>query len=130
MNEFNCFLPLRSHSIFRFLHIATNSSFKAHSKQATQISWVSNYFKHVYEWPKQWATPAKGFHKETIDIVLRLGMKPGEMTDNLLLAANGLGLCHSNPQALAWSIEEWRAGWARVLYPAFGLQDPRDPMAR
>jgi len=33
MNEFNSFLPLRSHSIFRFPHIATNSSFKAHSKQ-------------------------------------------------------------------------------------------------
>jgi hypothetical protein len=33
VNEFNGFLSLRSHSIFRFPHIATNGSFKAHSKQ-------------------------------------------------------------------------------------------------
>jgi hypothetical protein len=61
--------------------------------------------------------------------VLRLGMEPGDMTDNLLLAADRLGLCRSNPQALASSIQEWREGWARVLYPSFGLPDPLDPMA-
>lgn len=90
------------------------------------IDAVSNYFKHVYEWPKEWAIPAKGVHAETINIVLGLEMKPGEMTDNLLLAANRLGLCHSNPQALASNIQGWRSGWAGVLYPTFGLPDPND----
>jgi len=39
MNEFNCFVPLRSHSIFRFPHIATNGSFKAQSKQVKKIGY-------------------------------------------------------------------------------------------
>jgi hypothetical protein len=89
------------------------------------INAVSNYFKHVYEWPEQWSiVPTKGPQPKTIDIVVQLGMKPGEMTDNLLLAAERLGLCHSHPRALARSIQEWREGWARGLYASFGLPDP------
>lgn len=89
------------------------------------VNAVSNYFKHYYEWPKQWtAATTKGSQAETIDIVLKLGMAPGEMPDNLRLAADCLGLCRSNPRALATSIQEWREGWARVLYPSFGLLDP------
>lgn len=90
------------------------------------IDAVSNYFKHVHEWPKQWNdVPAKDSQtKKTIGIVLQLGMKPGEMTDNLLLAANQLGLCASNPRALASSIQEWREDWAKELYSSLGLQDP------
>ncbi len=86
---------------------------------------VSNYFKHVYEWPEQWSNVrTKDSGAETINIVLQLGMEPGQMTDNLLLAADRLGLCQSNPRALARSIQEWREGWARALYASFGLPDP------
>jgi len=89
------------------------------------INAVSNYFKHIYEWPEQWSiAPTKGSQAETIDVVLQLEMKPGEMTDNVLLAADRLGLCHSNPRAIARSIQEWREAWARVLYPSFGLPHP------
>jgi hypothetical protein len=65
-----------------------------------------------------------GSQAETISIVLQLGMRPGEMTDNLLLAADYLGFRRSNPRALARSIQEWREGWARMLYPSFRLTDP------
>ena len=92
------------------------------------INAVSNYFKHVYEWPEPWGIATKkGSQAETIDIVQQLGMKSGEeMTDNLLVAADRLGLCHSNPRKVARSIQEWREGWARVLYPSLGLPDPRN----
>lgn len=91
------------------------------------INAVSNYFKHVYEWPEQWnIASTKDSQAATIGIVLQLGMKPGEMTDNLFLAADCLGLCRSNPRALARSIQEWREGWARVLYSSFGLPDPNE----
>lgn len=89
------------------------------------INAVSNYFKHVYEWPEQWdAATTRGSQAETISIVLQIGMRPREMTDNLLCAADCLGLCRSNPRALAISIQEWREGWARILYPAFRSTDP------
>jgi hypothetical protein len=104
-------------------HAATETKTKL--SKIVIINAVSNYFKHVYEWPEPWSVePTKGSQAETIGIVLQLGMKPGEMTDNLLLAADCLGLCRSNPRALARSIQEWREGWARVLYPSFGLPDP------
>jgi hypothetical protein len=89
------------------------------------INAVSNYFKHVYEWPEQWdIATTTGSQAKTIRIVLQLGMKPREMTDNLLFAADCLGLRSSNPRALARSIQEWREGWARMLYPSFNLTDP------
>lgn len=92
------------------------------------INAVSNYFKHVPEWPKQWNdAPTKDAQtKKTIEIVLQLGMKPGEkMTDNMFLAAAQLGLCANNPRALASSIQEWREGWARELYSSFERAEKR-----
>lgn len=91
------------------------------------INAVSNYFKHVYEWPETWnAAPKNDSQGETIQIVQQLGMHSGEgMTDNLMRAASRLGLCQSNPRAIASWIQEWREGWARVLYPSFGLPDPK-----
>jgi hypothetical protein len=90
------------------------------------INAVSNYFKHGYAWPERWSIVAKNGSKreaETIDIVRKLGMDPkSQMTDNLLVAADRLALDRSNPRALAASIQEWREGWARVLYPIFGCQ--------
>jgi len=89
------------------------------------INAVGNYFKHVYEWPERWdIVPTKGSQAETIEIVLQLGMTPGEMTDNLLLAASTLGLHSGDPRALAKSIQDWQWSWARMLYPLFGLHDP------
>lgn len=91
------------------------------------VNGVSNYVKHVYEWPEQWdVVPTKGSQAETISIVLQLGMKPGEITDNLLLAAERLGLNSHSPGAITTTIQEWREGWARVLYPSFGLPDPNN----
>ncbi len=93
------------------------------------INAVSNYFKHVYEWPDQWdIAPDRGAQAETINIMLQIGMKPGVMTDNLLLAAERLGLNHNNPRAVATDIQQWREGWARVLYPSFGLPDPNSSL--
>ena len=89
------------------------------------VNAVANYFKHVYEWPEHWDVAlAKRAQAKTIAIVLQLGMSPGEMTDNLLLAADRLGLCQSNPRAVAGIIQQWRERCARVLYPSFGLPDP------
>jgi hypothetical protein len=92
------------------------------------INAVSNYFKHAYAWPEDWSVVSSNGsqrEKETIGIVLTLGMKPeARMTDNLLHAADCLGLGRDDPRALARSIQEWREAWARVLYPALGLPDP------
>lgn len=89
------------------------------------IDAVSNYFKHHYEWPSDWhCTPNNGVQARTIDIVVQLGMSPGELTDNMLAAANRLGLGESSPTALAKMIQSWRETWARKLYPCFGLRDP------
>lgn len=88
------------------------------------INAVSNYFKHVYEWPEEWSTlHSKGVQAETISIVLQIGLAPGAMTDNLLRAADRLALSHTNPRAIARSIQAWREGWARVLYTEFGFPD-------
>lgn len=95
------------------------------------INAVSNYFKHGYAWPKDWSVVSKnGSRKEadTIEIVLKLGMNPkSEMTDNLLLVADRLGLGINNPRALTSSIQDWRQGWARALYRHFDLPDPTIP---
>ncbi len=90
------------------------------------INAVSNYFKHCPEWPERWTVAEmKGQQAETIRLVLRLGMNSGsEITDNLLHAANCLGLGSGNARAVAMSIQEWREAWARALYPAFDLPDP------
>jgi hypothetical protein len=90
------------------------------------INAVSNYFKHVYEWPEQWdvATTSRS-QAETSSIVLQLGMRPEEtLADNLLRAADCLGLHRSDPRALARCIQAWREGWARMLYASFGLMGP------
>jgi hypothetical protein len=98
---------------------------KTNLSKIVVINAVSNYFKHVYEWPEQWSVAmTKSSQAETISIVLQLGMRPGEMTNNLLLAADRLGFSRGNPRTLARSIQEWREGWARMLYPAFRLTDP------
>lgn len=105
-------------------HAATETTTKL--SKIVIINAVSNYFKHVHEWPEQWSdVPLRGSQSETIGIVLQLGMKPGEMTDNLLLAATQLGLCASNPRALASSIQEWREGWARELCASFERAEKR-----
>ena len=92
------------------------------------INAVSNYFKHAYGWPEKWNLVSKNGSQaeaETIRIVLQLGLKPeAEMPDNLLLAAQCLGLGPNNPRAVASSIQQWREEWARELYPVFGLPDP------
>jgi hypothetical protein len=109
------------------MKLATHAPIDSETKlsKIVIVNAVSNYFKHVYEWPDQWdIAPAYGSQAETIGILIQLGMRPGEMTDNLLRSANLLGLLHSNPRAIARSIQEWREAWARVLYPAFGLPDP------
>jgi hypothetical protein len=104
-------------------HAATETN--TNLSEIVIINAVSNYFKHVYEWPPQWdVVTTRGSQAETITIVLQLGMRPGEMTDNLLLAADCLGLRRSNPRALARSIQEWREGWARMLYSSLRLTDP------
>jgi hypothetical protein len=93
------------------------------------VNAVSNYFKHSYEWPEEWAVDDKKFKEaETIRIVLQLGMKPqSEITDNLVRAADCLGLGSRNPRAVAMSIQEWREAWARALYAVFELPDPLHP---
>jgi len=92
------------------------------------VNAVSNYFKHVYEWPEPWnAAPMKGSQGETIRIVQQFGMQSGrEIADNLMFAATRLDLDRNNPRAIARCIQEWREGWARGLYPSFGLPNPRD----
>lgn len=93
------------------------------------IDAVSNYFKHHSEWPDGWdLSNSKTTQRPTVEFVLQLGMKPEmEVTDNLLHAANCLGLDSDNPRAVATSIQEWREGWASALYRAFGLPDPLAP---
>jgi len=89
------------------------------------INTAANYFKHVYEWPDDWNNiPVDGPQKDTINTALRLGMKPDDMTDNLFVAARCLGLSSRSARAIATTIQDWRESWARVLYPAFGIDDP------
>jgi hypothetical protein len=89
------------------------------------IHTAANYFKHFYEWPEKWDTDrSSGNQEKTVAIAIQMGMKPGEMTDNLLLAANLAGFDRFNPRAVAKTIQAWREAWARVLYLAFNLVDP------
>ena len=86
------------------------------------INSVSNYFKHVYQWPEDWsASSGDANQARTISTARQLGMSPGDMTDNLLIAASVLGLSENNPRAVARSIQGWREAWAKLLYPKFGL---------
>jgi hypothetical protein len=105
-------------------HAATEA--KTNLSKIVIINAVSNYFKHVYEWPEQWdVATTSGTQAETISIVLQLGMRPEKgPADNLLHAADCLGLHRSDPRALARCIQEWREGWARMLYASFMLMDP------
>jgi hypothetical protein len=85
------------------------------------INAVSNYFKHAYEWPDDWDTdPAKGVQADTIKIVMDLGMRPGDLADNLDVAAQSFGLSTRTPRAIATSIGDWRSAWARRLYKMAG----------
>ncbi len=65
----------------------------------------SNYFKHHYEWPEHWSCDSSnGAQQKTIALATKLGMEPGEVTDNVLLAANKLNLNERNPRAIASAI--------------------------
>lgn len=102
-------------------HAATET--KTNLSEIVIINAASNYFKHVYEWQEEWNTTQTKSYK-TIDILLKCGVTEGDLTDNLLRVADILGIIRSNPRSLATSIQEWREGWARVLYHLFGLPDP------
>lgn len=94
--------------------------------QIVIINAVANYFKHVYEWPENWATTAgQGTQASTIRIARQIGMSPPQdMTDNLWIAARRLGLSGDSPRALAQLIQGWREAWAYVLCPLFGKSTP------
>ena len=90
----------------------SNAKCKTSLSHIVIINGVSNYFKHVYEWPNEWeedlSTSLTPSQKETISVVRTLGMKPGimEITDNLSLAAQQIGLSQQNPRAIANCIQE------------------------
>ena len=89
------------------------------------INAVANYFKHVYEWPENWATTAgQGPQASTISIALQIGMSPQNMADNLWIAARRLGLSGDSPRAIAQLIQGWREAWANALCPPFGRSTP------
>jgi hypothetical protein len=93
------------------------------------IDAVANYFKHVPEWPDSWdPAEAKGVQAETMKAVLQLGLAPADPADNLEHAIGRLGTSHSDPKSIPNCIQEWREAWARVLYAAFGLADPNEPI--
>lgn len=93
--------------------------------QIVIINAVANYFKHVYEWPENWATTAgQGTQASTIGIARQIGMIPQDMTDNLWIAADRLGLSRGGPRAIAQLVQGWREAWAKVLCPLFGTSPP------
>ena len=67
---------------------------------------IANYFKHHYEWPKDWKK-AKATQQSTIDIVLTLGLVP-ESENNLDTALRNLNMSTRNMSAMGHEIQEWR----------------------
>ncbi|WP_414551957.1 hypothetical protein [Anabaena sp. CCY 0017] len=85
------------------------------------IDTAANYFKHVYEWPENWdETLAKPNQKKTISTAIKIGMRPGSLTDNLLQAHRCLSVAPIEARVIPNIIQDWRECWAEKLYLAFG----------
>lgn len=89
------------------------------------IDSVANYFKHHHEWPSNWDEPAKGsVRAKTIHNIKQIGMRPGNVTDNLYQALNTLNVDDLKIMQMADKIHAWRERLARRLYIAVDFPDP------
>ena len=81
------------------------------------IDLAANYFKHHHEWPDDWNIyNATRLQSKTIDNCKRLGMMPGDITDNLHKALCAIGAHSSDVEQIQQSIEIWREHLASNLY--------------
>ncbi len=78
---------------------------------------VANYFKHHYEWSDTW-TGERQDRQRTIDIVMKLGLKPGN-ENNLDTAIRNLGMNSKSMSLMANDIQNWREQLAKRLREQF-----------
>ena len=85
---------------------------------------VANYFKHYREWPEDWNSPQiSGPQQQTIELVRRLGLSPGNLHDNLFTAVQRLGLRRAGVDSLAARIQAWRERLAESLRRTLQVAD-------
>jgi hypothetical protein len=96
------------------------------------IDTAANYFKHHYEWPSDWPNTAhsearqKAGQLNTIQNAIRIGMQPGDHTENLYRALSLAG-GEDQDHGLTSVIQKWRRRLARKLYQKFEMSDPESP---
>ena len=89
------------------------------------IDLAANYFKHHQEWPDNWATTSNpDLQARTIRGCVDLGMRPGEMTNNMYSALQAIGPYPIDVSSIQQAIQSWRGRLARRLYAALNLPDP------
>lgn len=72
------------------------------------IESVANYFKHQHEWPEDWdESVAKKIQKNNLHIVKNIGMTPGDLTDNMMVALYDLRAT-KNVALIAYKVQSWR----------------------
>lgn len=77
--------------------------------QITFIDAVANYFKHRSEWPDDWPNSnGSGNQKKTINIVSSVGLSSQDLTENMELSLNRLGIMNNKLCDLCTIIEDWR----------------------
>jgi hypothetical protein len=72
------------------------------------IESVANYFKHQHEWPEDWdESAAIGIQKNTLRVVMRIGMTPRDLTDNMAIALSDLNST-DDLASIAYKVQLWR----------------------
>ena len=82
---------------------------------------VANYFKHHHEWSDTWTGERKD-RQRTIDIVMKLGLTPGN-ENNLDSAVNNLDMNSKSMSLMAYEIQNWREQLAKRLREQFRYHD-------
>lgn len=85
---------------------------------------AANFYKHRFEWPKDWLGSASTQQEDTISLIRAVGMRPErDLADNLLSAVHAIArTSDSKPKDLSGLVvEQWRTRLALRLRGQFEL---------
>jgi hypothetical protein len=98
-------LPKRKDAILEF---EADVSSRSRLSEIVVIETAANYFKHHHEWPKDWELDAKNVQAKTIRHAKVIGMRSGDLTDNLYCALRDLDIWSTDITEIAEKVQLWR----------------------
>lgn len=87
------------------------------------IDTTANFFKHHHEWPNDWhLSSGHGVHAKTAADASALGFRGHEITDNMHVALQRMGINQGDMTNVAIAIQNWRERLAQRFSRELGVQ--------